>query len=288
MNGAQIVHRVVREPLVHFLLIGLALLAVYDVVGGDSGPEGARIVIDRALVERLAERHRLVWQRDPTPDELRALVEGYVRDEVFFREGVAAGLEQDDEIIRRRVRQKLEVLAEESGNDTAAGDAALEAYFNANAARYAEPASLDIEQVFFDGAQAGPEAAERAARAALRMVAGGNTATAGDTSLLPRRAMGRRLADIEATFGKDFAAAVAAMPVGEWQGPAISPFGAHIVRVTARTPGKAPPFVQLRDAVERDWEGERRKRALETYYRRVRQGYEIDYADDLPPAVKPR
>jgi hypothetical protein len=288
MRLPPLLRRVLAEPLAQFLVIGLALFAVYEAVGGDRGPEGSRIVVDRPLVDQIAERYRLVWQREPTPAELRALIEEHVRDEVFFREGVAAGLEMDDVIIRRRVRQKLEVLAEESGEDTPANDAALEAYLDANATRYAAPVSLDVEQIFFDSAKAGPYVAEVAARDALRTLEAGGRAPAGDTSLLPRRAQGRRPAELEAVFGETFADAVTAIPVGRWQGPVISPFGAHIVRVIARTPGKTPQLAEVRDAVVRDWEAARRKRALESYYRRVRERYQIEFAKDLPAGTKPR
>jgi hypothetical protein len=277
---------ILAEPLLHFAMIGAGLFVLYAVLGGDDGPESTRITIDRALVERLADRHALVWQRRPTPDELRGLIAAHVRDEIFYREGVAAGLQDDDEIIRRRVRQKLEVLAEESGEDLAADEAALQAYLAANAARYGAPARVSFEQIFFDAGQRGEAVALATARAALSQTQSDQATPKGDSALLPRRVDRRTITEIDAEFGAGFTKALATAPQGRWHGPVSSPFGAHLVRVTEREPAWVPRLDDIRQAVTQDWESQRRRRALEAWYRNARKAYEITYDPTLPPALR--
>ncbi|MGL6044646.1 MAG: peptidyl-prolyl cis-trans isomerase [Sandaracinobacteroides sp.] len=268
------------------MLIGLALFLLYEARGGSPGPDSNRIEVKTELVESLATRHALLWQRDPTSEELRALVDAHVRDEIFYREGVAAGLQNDDEIIRRRVRQKLEVLAEESGDDADGDEAALQAFLEANAARYATAPRSTFEQVFFDPERRTAAPAERAARETLRRLQTGDAAPPGDSSLLSRRAQKRSPEQIEAEFGTAFARALEQLPTGSWHGPLVSPYGLHLVRVTSRDPARVPPLAAVRTGVEREWEAERRRRALEVYYRSVRKTYQISYDRGVAPEIR--
>ena len=101
-----------REPLLHFLVIGAALFGLYGLVGKKEA-EPAKIVVSAERVANLADRFARTWRRPPTQEELDGLVEDDIRDEVLYREGRAAGLDRDDAVIRRRVRQKMEFLAED-------------------------------------------------------------------------------------------------------------------------------------------------------------------------------
>jgi peptidyl-prolyl cis-trans isomerase C len=289
MSKAGVVRRILAEPLFHFVLIGLVLFLVHDAMGGDSGPESTRIVVDAELVDSLAQRHMLLWQRAPSEEEMAGLIEAHIREEIFYREGIAAGLDGDDEIIRRRVRQKLEVLAEETGDMPADQENEIKRFFGANSARYAEPARLSFEQIFFDSTRRGRGAAEQGARDALRKLRApstGGSVSPGDPSLLPNQAEQRRPAEIAAEFSAEFARALEALPLDDWDGPIASPYGFHLVRVVSRMPGKVPPLVEVREAVERDWESQRRRDALEAYYRKVRANYDIVMDETLPRSAE--
>jgi len=120
------VRRILREPLLHFLLLGLALFTYYGRVAPDDDGK-RRIVVTQAEVDLLATQFQGTWNRPPTPAELNGLVDSYVRDEILYREGVALGLDRDDAVIKRRVRQKLDVLFEESIAQNPATDADLQA-----------------------------------------------------------------------------------------------------------------------------------------------------------------
>ena len=269
------------EPLLHFLLLGLVLFALYRVVAPEGGT-GREIVVTDATVAMLSQRYAQVWQRPPTSTELDGLIEAHIREEILYRDGVAMGLDRDDPVIRRRVLQKLEVLGEESRGQTAPDEAELNAWLQKHAARYARPPMFSYQQIMFDPVRHG-DGLEAAFNAALlRLNAGADPEGLGDSSLLPVREDAVPLDQLEREYGEDFAVAVASLPVGSWQGPVRSGFGVHIVRVDSRTEGAAATLAEVRAAVERDWESERRKSASEAYYQQLRSEYMIWIEAALP------
>jgi len=206
------VRRLLGEPLLHFLLIGIALFSTYRWVSrGDSG--GRRIVITGGVVDDLVTQHVAAKGRQPSTIELNHLIESYVRDEILYREGVKLGLERDDIVVKRRVRQKIEMMAEEDASTRTPTEADLAAYLAANHARFAQPAIVTFEQVFL-----GQPTSERAVvhtvavtRQGLRR--GTDPAKLGRPTLLPYR-MTLTPADLVARdFGASFAAALESVPL---------------------------------------------------------------------------
>jgi hypothetical protein len=198
---------------------------------------------------------------------------------------VRLGLERDDIVVKRRVRQKIEMIAEEDASTRAPTDADLSAYLVANPARFVQPAILTFEQVFLGQSTTGPRVVQAVAvtREALRN--GTDPEELGRPTLLPHR-MTRTPADLVARdFGASFAAALETVPVGEWAGPIDSSFGAHYVRVSDRTAAVAPELVAVRDQVVREWENERRQRARNEAYARMRAGYDVSI--DTKPLIRP-
>src|SRR3954453_14040657 len=246
--------------MVHFLLIGIALFGAYRWVSpGDSG--GGRIVITRGVVDDLVTQHVAARGREPSTTELNRLIESYVRDEILYREGVRLGLERDDIVVKRRVRQKIEMIAEEDASTRAPTDADLFAYLRANQARFVQPAILPFAQVFIGESRSGPGVVHIVAVTHEALRKGADPGELGKPTLLPHR-MPRTPADLVARdFGPAFAAALEKVPVGEWVGPIDSSFGAHYVRVSDRMPSVAPQLAAVRDHVVREWENDRRQRA---------------------------
>jgi PPIC-type PPIASE domain len=268
------------EPILHFLLIGIALFGAYRWVSpGDSG--GRRIVITQGVVNDLVTQHVAARGREPSTTELNHLIESYVRDEILYREGVRLGLERDDIVVKRRVRQKIEMIAEEDASTRAPTDADLSAYLTANQARFVQPAILTFEQVFLGQPMSGYGVVHAVAvtREALR--SGNDPETLGKPTLLPYR-MTLTPADLVARdFGAAFAAALEKLPIGEWVGPIDSSFGAHYVRVSDRTPPATPQLAAVRDHVVREWENERRQRARNDAYTKMRGEYQISLESEL-------
>jgi len=268
------IRRLLREPLFHFLLIGIALFVVHDQVAAPNRASKS-IVVSEALVDQLAREYEARWTRKASDRELDALVEAHVRDEILYREGMALGLDRDDELIRRRVRQKFEVIAEEESARSMPSDADLEAYLTANAGRFIAPAKVSFEQIFFD-AHGTPADLERAIDEARRALArGADPARLGQASMLPGRVEATAQPLVARDFGAEFARQLEAAPLGQWSGPIRSAFGAHLVRVTAREPAARPELDAVRQAVARDWEGERRESARDENYRKLRSRYTV-------------
>lgn len=275
--------RLLREPLLHFLLIGLALFLVYGRVAPPSDPK--RIVVSQGQVDAIARQFEATWRRPPAPEELRGLVDGWVRDEIMYREGEALGLDRDDPVIKRRVRQKLEVLAEETSPRGEPTDADLQAYLQTHADAFRKPPVVTFEQILVTpaGSDANAEAAVASARRALAR--GADPAKLGVGTLLPRAERDLPLDLVGRTFGERFAAQLESLPVGAWAGPIASGYGVHLVRLESRAPGGLPPLEEIRGTVQREWESERRKRALEADYQRMRAGYDVVIEARFPHGV---
>src|SRR5262245_25742564 len=107
--------RLLREPLLHFLLIGAALFAVFHFrrTERDSAPSSKEIRLSLDELSQLAMQFQSQWKREPTVQELNQLVENKVQEEILYREGLAMGLDKEDEIVKRRMMQKMQFLAED-------------------------------------------------------------------------------------------------------------------------------------------------------------------------------
>jgi PPIC-type PPIASE domain len=274
------IRKLLGEPMLHFLLIGIALFGAYRWMSpGDSG--AGRIVITHGVVDDLVTQHVAARGREPSATELNHLIESYVRDEILYREGVRLGLERDDVVVKRRVRQKIEMIAEEDASTRAPTDADLSAYLRANPTRFVQPAILTFEQVFLGQSTADPGVVHAVAVAHQALRNGTDPEELGVPTLLPHR-MTQIAADLVARdFGASFAAALEKVPVGEWVGPIDSSFGAHYVRVSDRTPAEAPQLADVRDHVVREWENERRQRARNDAYTKMRGEYQVSIEAEL-------
>jgi hypothetical protein len=266
-----------REPLLHFLLIGLGLFLLYGRVSpGDS--DSRRIVISQSQVDDMVRQYQSTWTRPPTPAEVRGLIDTYVHDEIVYREGLSMGLDKDDAVIKRRIRQKYELIAEEEERSTPT-DADLSAYLRAHPAAFLRPAVVSFDQIFFDPASTSPETVN-AVKAALAK--GANPANLGQPSMLPRHVANSSIDLVTRDFGDNFARQVGAAPIGQWVGPLASGFGVHLVRVSARAAPTLPPLDQIRAAVAREWESDQRTRSSEADYRKARADYEVTIKAKLP------
>ena len=280
--------RLFQEPILHFLLIGIALFVVHGQVSSPNRP-GTSIVVTVAMVDQMSREHEARWSRRPSEQELAGLVDAYVRDEILYREGLALGLDRDDALIKRRVRQKFEVITEEQGAREVPSDADLSAYVSRNAGRFHLPATVSFEQIFFDngGSPADVERAVAAARVAIAR--GADPKRLGRAPMLPGHVEKTAQDLVARDFGAGFARQVETAPLGQWSGPIASSFGAHLVRVTARTPAALPKPEEIRRIVGREWENERRANARSETYQKLRDRYTVVIEErNLPPLAARR
>ena len=263
-----------REPLLHFLLIGAALFLYFNLVGGVSeAPDTKRIVVSSGQVEQLVANFERTWSRPPTPQELDAMVESHVREEVFYREAMAMGLDQNDPMVRRRMRMKLEFMLEDlSGQD--ASDEVLSEFLKRNPDGFRDEVQLTLRQVYLNPDQR-PDLENDAGLLLSRLNDGSAPDAIGDHTLAPRTYELASQSEIARDFGDEFARQVASLPVGDWSGPVYSPFGAHLVKVEVRIDARLPELAEIRDEVLREYLAEKREQQKNLAYGKLREGYEV-------------
>jgi hypothetical protein len=269
--------RLLTEPLVHFLLLGAALFAVFAVLSGDDRPAADDIVVSAGKIEHLAALFERTWQRPPSRTELEGLVDEHVREEVAYREGLALGIDRDDTIVRRRIRQKLDFMAADLVAQRDPTDAELGAYLDAHADDFRLEPRLSFRHVYLDPAARGAALEADAAEllVALEGDPGLDAAALGDRILLEPAYADVAPREIAGVFGPAFAAAVLDLEPGAWHGPVPSGYGAHLVRIDARTEGRMPALDEVRASVLRDWADVQRRAAIEGFYEQMLSRYEI-------------
>jgi hypothetical protein len=273
-----------REPLHQFLVLGAALFGLYSLVDTKKAEAPAKIVISSARIANLAEGFARTWQRKPSKDELQGLVDDYIRDEVFYREGRAAGLDRDDVIIRRRVRQKMEFLAEDISAPEPSEEQ-LASYLRSNPERFRSEDQFTFRQIFLSATKRVSTIARDSTELANVLARGdsGVAATAlGDPFLLGEefRAVSRN--DVAGIFGESLAKQISGVEPGRWEGPMSSSFGQHFVFLSERIPGSVPSLENVRQEVRREWTNARRLEAEQKLYTSLREHYEI--VMETPPA----
>ncbi len=279
MTTRPILMRLLREPLLHFLVIGGVIFAFLSTEApSDPVDGGMQIVISSADVDRMATAWAQRWQRPATAAEMDGMLREAVREQVLYREALSLGLDRDDVVIRRHLRQKYEFLTQDLAYDANPDDATLRAYYEAKAERYTRPGSLSFSQILFSTDRRG-QTAETDAVQALAQLQGATApdtgATLGDATGLPPSVENLGASDVEAMFGPQFAQAVLAAEPGRWAGPVTSGFGHHLVWVSKRTPGSRIAFDDIKQTVKDDWVYEQRTAANEAVYQKVLERYEV-------------
>lgn len=267
--------RFLREPLIQFLLLGAALFALYSLVSEDGGSRRDRIVVDAGQVARLTQQFQRTWMRLPTQPEIDGLIEEHVKEEILYREALALGLDRDDLVVRRRLRQKMEFLNEDIIAHRQPTDAELQAFLDAHPDKFRAPARLSFTQVFVNPGKHGPDASKRATAILASLAKNGPADAAGDATLLPGEVDSVTVNEIEKMFGSDFAAALEKIAGDDWAGPIASSYGLHLVRITSREAGRALALADVRPVVEREWSVERRAEAAHAFYAALRKRYEV-------------
>ena len=272
------VRAILREPIVHFLVAGAGLFLLFQ-WGRPPAPAPERITVSAGQVEHLAVAFARARQRPPTPDELKGLIDDHLREEMAAREGRRLGLDRDDTLIRRRLRQKLEFLVEDDAQTAAPADAELQAWLDAHRDAYLRDPEVAFRHVVVSRAQRGSAADADARELLARLTALGPEADVsglGDPlRMVPDEIEATSQTEVAALFGERFATAVVDLRPGRWVGPVESGYGLHLVLVTRRTAGRLPPLPEVRAQVARDTLAARRAQRLEAMYRQLSDRYPV-------------
>ena len=267
--------RWLRDPLVVFVLLGIGVFALDGwLAGGETARPLIEITPDE--VEGLRARWIAQWGREPTGDELQTLVDEAVDEELLYREAQRLGLDRDDAIVRRRLAQKLTFILEDAGATGPPSEAEVEEYYARHAERYRRPGRTTFDHVFLSGdSRTDPAGDAKVLLDELRGVDDDGWQRLGDPFMLARSYAERSDQEIAGLFGRVFTEAVAGLPVGGWNGPVESTYGAHLVRVNGRTASRAPALAEVRDRVTADLREDRRRERSLAAYQELRDAYEV-------------
>ena len=270
-----------KEPLLHFLIIGALIFVVFSIVNKEEAAvSGNKIVVSSAEIERLSDNWSKKWNRPPTETELKGLVESYIREEVYYREALALGLDQNDTILRRRLMQKMEFLSNDLAELNQPDDTALNKYFVDNQDKYKLPARVSFTHIYFSLDKRGAMALEDSKKA-LSELDVPRAPERGDRFMLEYDFVQETPFEVTRLFGTGFAEQLFTLETNTWQGPVESGYGLHLVRISEKIDSRMPELASVIDKVRTDLMYEQRQKMNKEIYERFKERYEI-VVEDMP------
>ena len=272
--------KLLREPLLHFMFIGAAIYLLYGVFA-EPLPEGddKTIVVSAGEIEWMQASWQKRWNRPPTAQEFDGLIQQYIKETVLYREALTMGLNQHDQVIRRRLAQKLEFLAKDLVALTPPTDEELLTYFDAHQARYQEPARYTFTQVFIDPDKRGDATLDDAEAIKASLIVKGDAVedpgALGDDFMLQNWYPEKDAVEIQKLFGSGFTESLVELSPGQWHGPILSGYGVHLVYVSSISEPPAPVFAEVRERVTQDWKADRGEELNEQFYASLREQYTV-------------
>jgi len=280
--------RLVREPLVHFLLLGAALFAIHDALNSSDSTSPDEIIVTSGQIESMITTFAKVWQRPPSESELKELIDDYVKQEVLSREAIKLGLDQNDTIIRRRLQQKMEFIAEDFVAGGEPTEAELEDYFAKHPEQFALDQHFTFRQILLSPEKHGDQL-ETNARALLAELRSRDSnmdvRSLGDSQILPQEFSDEPQFAVAAQFGTEFVAELERLKTGEWNGPIPSGFGSHLVFLENRTEGRVPPLAEVREDVARELVYKRRAEANAKVLEGFLANYRVTIEAEIPAPI---
>ncbi len=275
--------KVVKDPLLHFIVLGGVLFGLVSLGGGsleDGGPKRQNeIVITKAMQQHLADVFTASQHRPPTAEELKNLIDAHIKDEVFYREALALGLDRNDIIVRRRMRQKLEFLQEDVTPLPQPTEAELKAYYTAHKDRFKTDHILSFEQVVVSSKKLSADN-QQLTEALSRLQNDRQPKSINRSDLLPISIKQETEKSILTTFGDGFVRQISDLPLQKWHGPVYSGFGTHVVKVSLNQAPTPLAFEQAKQRVLADYMEHQRTQAQAEYYKKLRSRYHIAIEKD--------
>ena len=283
--------KLLKDPLVHFLAIGLALFAVAAWRGQSVSTGRQEIVVTAEQVAQARAAAAVLQGREPTPEELAALIEPTIRDEVMYREALALGLDENDDEVRRRLIEKMSYLTQDLADPQPASEQDLREFYAANPDTFTIPALVSFDQVFLSPGTRGDQLEADAAAALAALRSGRAPGEVGDRTPLRESYDDAPREQVAVLFGDALADALFGAAPGEWTGPFRSDFGLHLVRLNRRSEARLPSYDEIAARVAEEYGAQRRREANEQAYREMRARYNVvieqPLAESAPPQAVP-
>lgn len=249
--------KLLKEPFLHFLVLGGLIFLIGDYVKHHSDHERYEITVGKEELYRLASLWEKQYGAVPSKTELKALADNFVREEILYREGLEMGLDKNDEVIRRRIAQKLEFLQQDLVIIKDPTDQELRAYYEKNQTKYSLPEKVSFTHVYFSGDNGGDASALTRARTVLADLQAKKLNRAPE--LGDRFAYLYDYSELSETnvvhqFGEsELSKKIVSLPQGQWSGPLQSGYGYHLVYVTGKTAPAVQPLAEVKEKVTADY-----------------------------------
>lgn len=259
-----------------FFLLGFALFLLYTLIVAQIDRSERRITITPIQVELLTEAFAKTWNRPPTDEEIEGQIEYFIRDEVFFKEAITMGLDKSDLVVKRRMRQLIELMMD-NVTSVYPSESQLNTYLSDNPDKFRQDPVISFQHIYF---------AENGREAAMTQLYNINNNlpvdenSFGNLSLLPSSFSNEQYFRIKRSFGEKFAESVFKLDSIKWQGPIKSAYGWHLVKVTHINPGYVPELSEIWDLVEREWSVEEKKMKKDQQYQKIKEKYIIAYENE--------
>lgn len=269
--------KIIREPLFHFLLIGAGIFALYYVVNPVSNNKQT-IVIDDEMANRIGNLFQKQWGRLPTDAEWTGLLDQEIRQEVYYRQALKMNLDHNDEIIRRRMNQKLDFISGDLAQMKEPADTALQAFYVKHKDKYLQQASYTFSHIYFNADKRDHAKADALALLSSLPVTDNNLpalARLGDAFAFAYHTGEATAKEIDGQMGEGFSAALAKLPVGKWSGPILSGFGSHLIFIDAVKPASEPVFASIKDQLLNDYRYDYQQQFNQKVYDDFKKEYTI-------------
>lgn len=271
--------RILKEPLLHFLVVGALLFAAHAWLNRDVSDAPKAVRITEAEVNWLKETWALQWQRQPNQQELRGLVSDYLREVLLAREATELGLDVNDTVVRRRLAQKMEFLLQDTARIAEPPEEELRRIYASGSVRYQTPARISFSQIFFNS--------DASAKNALAQVATHSASELGDRTLLESDFKDVDQQAVTSILGNQFADKLFTLEPGRWHGPMASSYGFHLIRISDVQPGQIQPFETVRSKVLEDWQHSQYTRANSQFYANLLKKYDVQVEEAVRPLIEP-
>jgi hypothetical protein len=276
--------QLLKEPLIQFLLIGACIYGTYALFGApDEENADSTILVDANRINGFVAQWKSRWNRPPTRQELDGVINGYVHEEILYRQAVSMGLDQDDVVTRRRMASKLEFLTNDLVRLAEPAEGELETYFQDNIAQYVAPDLFTFIQVFFDPDKRDETTLDDASQELARLQEAGvpdpEALQAGDRLMLRSYYQSASELDIRKQLGGGFASAVIELEPATWHGPILSGYGVHLVYIYERLEAPPPVLAEVRPRVLEAWQAGQMKTFNAEFYESLKSRYEVVIED---------
>lgn len=267
--------QILLEPLLHFIVLGALIFGVYQFVPNTNN--SVTFVVSKQRIQILSELFKATWHRSPTNKELNALIDDHILEELYYREALLLGLDQDDPVIRRRLQQKMEFISNDLSSLIDATDVELELFLTKNIEKYRGEPTYTFKQIFID-----PMKHDKPYLLAQQWLDSIELSKPnGDDTMLPETLNLKTQREISSIFGDEFSASITNEKSGIWLGPITSGFGLHLIYINNVQHEQKPLLDQVRDKVNRDWAYQQQGKLQLAMDARLRQKYgvTVDYSD---------